>query len=101
MCFVGHKLVIETDGDGQPYYENDQIRQNLIEDHCFNFIKINPDLDPDAGFDIDVDISKAYNYINKSSVELAESSAEKSLKERFTKRIIQLHVKHFLTIEIH
>ena len=101
MCFVGHKLVIETDGDGQPYYENDQIRQNLIEDHCFNFIKINPDLDPDAGFDIDVDISKTYNYINKSSVELAESSAEKSLKESFTKRIIQLHVKHFLTIEIH
>ena len=88
MRFVGHKLVIETDGDGHPYYENDQIRQKLIEDHGFNFIRIKPDPDPDAGFDEDVEISKIYNYINESSVELVVNSAEKSLKEKFTKELL-------------
>ena len=87
MRFVCHKLVIEADGDGHPYYENDQIRQKLIEDHGLNFIRINPDPDPDAGSDVDVEISKIYNYINESSVELVVNSAEKSLKEMFTKEL--------------
>ena len=88
MCFVAHKLVIGIDDDGRPYYENDQIRQKLIEDHDFTFIRINPDPDPDAGFDPDVEIAKICNYINKSSVELAANSAEKSLKEMFTKELL-------------
>ena len=105
MHFVGHKLVIETDGDGHLYYENDQIRQKLIEDHGFNFIRIKPDPDPDAGFDVDVEISKIYNYINESSVELVVNSAEKSLKEKFTKELLSYmwsiskplkYVKHFI-----
>ena len=54
MCFVGHKLVIEIDEDGHPYYENDETRQELIENLGFTFIRINPDPDPDAGFDLDV-----------------------------------------------
>ena len=80
VCFVAHKLVIEIDEDGHPYYKNDQIRQNLIENFGFTFIRINPDPDPDAGFDPDVEIAKIYNYINKSSVKLVVNLVEKSLK---------------------
>ena len=54
LCFVYHKLVIEIDEDGHPYYENDETRQKLIENLGFTFIRINPDPDPDAGFDLDV-----------------------------------------------
>ena len=60
----------------------------MIEDHGFNFIRIKPEPDPDAGFDVDVEISKIYNYINESSVELVVNSAEKSLKEKFTKELL-------------
>ena len=93
LCFVAHKLVIGTGEDGRPYYENDQIRQKLIEDHDFTFIGINPDPDSDAGFDPDAEIAKICNYISKSSVELAVHLAEKSLN--VYKRIIELLVKHF------
>ena len=86
---------IEIDKDGHPYYKNDQIRQQLIENLGFAFIRINPDPDPDAGSDPDVEIAEIYKYINKSSVKLAVNSAEKSLKEKFTKGLFESHVKHF------
>ena len=88
ICVLLHKLVIEIDEDGHPYYKNDQIRQKLIDNLGFTFIKINPDPDPDAGFDPDVEIAKIYNCINDWSVKLAVNSAEKSLKEKFTKELL-------------
>ena len=45
LCFVAHKLLTEIDEDGHPYYENDEIRQNLKENIDFTFIRINPDPD--------------------------------------------------------
>ena len=81
LCFVAHTLIIETDKESHPYYENDEIRRKLIENLGFPFISINPD--SDAGFDLDVEIAKIYNYINKSLLKLAVNSAEKSLKEKF------------------
>ena len=88
LCFVAYELVIEIDEDGHPYYENDEMRQNLIENLGFAFIRINHDPDPDAGFDPDVEIAKIYNYINESSVNLAVNSAGKSLKEKFTNELL-------------
>ena len=88
ICVFLHKLVIEIDEDGHPYYKNDQIRQKLIDNLGFTFIRINTDPDPDAGFDPDVEITKIYNYINDWSVKLAVNSAEKSLKEKFTKELL-------------
>ena len=85
FCFVNHKLVIEIDKAGRPHYENAETRQNLRENHGFTFIRINSDPDSDAGFDLDVEIAKIYNNINESSLKLAAGSAEKSLKEKFTK----------------
>ena len=82
LYFVDHKLVIEIDEDGHPYYENDETRQKLIESLDFTFIRINPD--PDASFDLDVEIAKIYYYINESSVKLAE----KSLKEKFANELL-------------
>ena len=58
LCLVTQKLIIETDEDGHPYYENDQIRQELIENLGFTFIRINTDPDPNASFDLDVEIAK-------------------------------------------
>ena len=86
LCFVIHKLIIEIDEDGHPYYKNDETRQKLKENLGFTFIRINPDSDPDASFDLDVEIAKIYNYINESSVKLAVNLAEKSLKEKFPKK---------------
>ena len=94
LCFVDHKLVIEIDEDGHPYYENDETRQKLIGNLGFTFITINPDPDPDAGFDLDVQIAKIYNYISELSLNFAVDSAKKSLKN-VCKRIIKLHIKHF------
>ena len=68
--------------------KNDEIRQKLIENPGFFFIAINPDLDPDAGFDPDVGIEKLYNCINESSPTLAVTSAERSLKEKFAKVLL-------------
>ena len=100
LCFVDHKLGIEIDEDDHPYYENDEARQKLLENHGFNFIKINLDPDPDAGFDLDVDIAKIYNSINELSLKLAVDSAEKPLKDNLCKRIIELHVKVFWGINM-
>ena len=86
LCFVNHKLVIEIDEDGHPYYENDETRQKLIESLGFTFTRINPD--PDASFDLDFEIAKIYNYINESSVKLAVNLAEKYLKENFARELL-------------
>ena len=77
LCFVAHKLIVEIDEDGHPYYENNQIRQESIENLGFTFTRTNPDPYPDAGFDPNVEIARIYNYINKSSLKLAVNSAEK------------------------
>ena len=58
LCFVAHKLITETDEDGHLCSENDEIWQKLIETLGFTFIRINPDPDSDAGFDLDVEIAK-------------------------------------------
>ena len=87
MCFVDHKLVTEIDEDGHhPYYQNDETRKKLIENHGFTFIRINPD--PDAVFGLDVEIAQIYNCINELSLKLAVNSAEKSLKEKFAKELL-------------
>ena len=91
LCFAYHKLVIEIDEDGHPYYENDETRQKLIENLGFSFIRINSDPDPDAGFDLDVEIAKIYNKISESSLKLAVDSPKKIV----CKRIIKLHFKLF------
>ena len=98
--FFDHKLKIEIDEDDHPYYENDETIQKLIENHGFTFVRINPDPDPDAGFDLYVEIAKIYNYINESSLKLAVDSAEKSLKDNLCKRFIELHVKVFWGIKM-
>ena len=63
-------------------------RQNLIANHGFTFIRINPDPDPEADFDLDVEIAKIYSYLNESPLKLAVDSAEKSLKEKFAKKLL-------------
>ena len=81
----------EIDEGGHVYYNEKKhpIRQKLIENIGLNFIRTNPD--PDAGFDLDVETAKIYNYINELSVILAVNSAEK-FKRKVCKRIIKLHV---------
>ena len=64
-------MIIEIDEDDYLYYGNDEIRQKLIENQGFTFIRINPDPDSDPSFDPYVEIAKIYNHINKSSVKLA------------------------------
>ena len=78
--------MIEIDEDGHYHYKKDKARQKLIENLGFTFIRVNLDSDPDASFDLDVEIAKIYNHINESSVKLAVNLAEKSLKEKFPKK---------------
>ena len=78
-------MIIQIDEGGHSYYENDEIRQKLIESLGFSFIRINPDPDPDAGTHPDVEIEKIYNYINELSLKLAVNSTKQILKEKFTK----------------
>ena len=78
-------MIIEIDEDTHPYYEDDDIRQKLIENLGFTFIRINSDPDTDTSFDPDVEIAKIYNYINESSLKLSVNSEQKSLKENFAK----------------
>ena len=78
--------MIEIDEDGHSQYKKDKTRQKLIENLGFTFIRVNLDSDPDASFDLDVEIAKIYNHINESSVKLAVNLAEKSLKEKFPKK---------------
>ena len=80
-------VVAEVDQDGHVYYneEQHQIRQKLIENLDFTFIRINPDAE---NFDLDVEIAKICNYINESPVRLAVKLVEKYLKERFAKELL-------------
>ena len=87
LCFIVHKLVIEVDDNGHIYYDQEkhQIRYQLIGNLGFTFIRINPDV---GNFDLDVEITKIYNYIDKSFVRLAVNLAEKSLKEKFAEILL-------------
>ena len=60
LCFLVHKLVIEVTEDGHVFYDEEkhQIRQKLIENLGFTFIRINPDVE---NFDLDVEIASIYN----------------------------------------
>ena len=80
--------MIEIDEDGHPYYENNEIIQNLIENLGFTFIRNSSDTDPDAGFHPDVEIAKIYKYVNKLSLKLAVNSRKKSVKGKFTKELL-------------
>ena len=61
----------------------------LIENIGFIFIRINPDVE---NFDLDVEIAKIYNYINESFVKLTVNLPKKSLKEKFTKELLNYQV---------
>ena len=74
----------------------------MIENYCFSFIRINPDVE---NFDLDVEIARINNYINKFFVRLAVKTAEESLKEKFAKELLSFvssvskylkHVKYFI-----
>ena len=102
--FHVHRLVAEIDEDGHIHCDEEkfQIRQKLIENYCFSFIRINLDV---KNFDLDVEIARIYNCINKFSVRLAVKSAEESLKEKFAKELLSFvssiskhlkHVKYFM-----
>ena len=104
MCFIVQKLVIEVDEDDHVHYDEGkhQIRQNLIENHGFTFIIINPDIE---NLNLDVEIVKIYNSINELSVRLAVDSTEKSLKEKFEKELLSYmsmfskslkHIRYFI-----
>ena len=88
LCFVTYKLVIEINEDGHAYYENDEIRQKLIENLGSTFIIISSDPDPNARFDPDAEIEKMYNQINELLLKLAVKSAEKFLKQKFAKELL-------------
>ena len=102
--FHVHKLVAEIDEDGHIHCDEEkfQIRQKLIENYCFSFIRINPDVE---NFDLDAEIARINNYINKFFVRLAVKTAEESLKEKFAKELLSFvssvskylkHIKYFI-----
>ena len=104
LCFIVQKLVTEVDEDDHVHYDEGkhQIRQNLIENHGFTFIIINPDIE---NLNLDVEIVKIYNSINELSVRLAVDSTEKSLKEKFEKELLSYmsmfskslkHIRYFI-----
>ena len=76
LCFLVHKLVAEIDEDGR-------IRQKLIENLGFIFVRISSDVN-----NFDLQIARIYYYIKESSVKPTVNSAEKSLKERFAKELL-------------
>ena len=94
LCFTVYKLVAEVDEDGHVYdnEEQHQIRQKLIKNLGFIFIRINLDVE---NFYLYVEIAKIYNYIKKSSVRLACKFGRKIFKRKACRRIIELHVKFF------
>ena len=52
--------MIEIGEDGCPYYENDDIRQNLIENLGFTFIRINLDPHPEQTLVMMLRLPKTY-----------------------------------------
>ena len=93
LCLIVHKLVTEVDEDGHVYYgeEKHQIRQKLIENLGFIFIRINPNVEK---FDLNVEMANIYNYINESPVRQVVNLTE-NIKKKVCKRIIELNVKRF------
>ena len=55
LCFLVHRIVVEIDEDGHLLYDEKKSNK-MIEN---------------LGFDLDAEISRIYNYINKSSVKVA------------------------------
>ena len=79
LCFVAHKLIIEIDKNGHPYYENDQIRQELIVELLLILTLMQ----------VLIQMLKLQKCtVNESSVKLAVNSIEKSLKEKFPKELL-------------
>ena len=97
LCLIVHKLVTEVDEDGHVYYgeEKHQIRQKLIENLGFIFIRINPNVEK---FDLNVEMANIYNYINESPVRQVVNLTE-NIKKKVCKRIIELNVKRFIAIK--
>ena len=60
LCFLVHRIVVEIDEDGHLLYDEKKSNK-MIEN---------------LGFDLDAEISRIYNYINKSSVKLAINVAD-------------------------
>ena len=72
LCFLVHRIVVEIDEDGHLLY--DEKKSNKIKENLgFIFINFNIDVED---FDLDVEISRIYNYIKKSSVKLAINVAD-------------------------
>ena len=67
LCFTIHELMVEINEDGYVYYDEKkhQIKQKLMENLGFTFVRINPDIE---NFDLDVEIARIYNQIEESSV---------------------------------
>ena len=79
LCFNVYKLAVEIYEDANVYYDEEthQIRQKLIENLDFTFVRIHLVVEI---LDLDVKVEKIYNQIKESSVKLAINSAEKLLK---------------------
>ena len=100
LRFIAHKLKVEIDEDWHVYYyeEKRQIRQKLVENLCFTFIRNTPDVE---NFNLNVKIAGIYNRIKDSSVKLAVTS----LKEEFAGWLLDYmpsiseplkQIKHFI-----
>ena len=87
MRFLVHSSTVETNEDGHICYDEKslEIRQKLMENRGFTFIRFNPDVED---FDLDVEIARIYNHIKETFVKLAVNWAEKSLKETFAKELL-------------
>ena len=79
LYFNVYKLAVEIYEDANVYYDEEthQIRQKLIENLDFTFVRIHLVVEI---LDLDVKVEKIYNQIKESSVKLAINSAEKLLK---------------------
>ena len=79
LFFNVYKLAVEIYEDANVYYDEEthQIRQKLIENLDFTFVRIHLVVEI---LDLDVKVEKIYNQIKESSVKLAINSAEKLLK---------------------
>ena len=79
LFFNVYKLAVEIYEDANVYYDEEthQIRQKLIENLDFTFVRIHLVAEI---LDLDVKVEKIYNQIKESSVKLAINSAEKLLK---------------------
>ena len=104
LCLIVHKLVTEVDEDGHVYYgeEKHQIRQKLIENLGFIFIRINPNVEK---FDLNVEMANICNYINESPVRHVVNLTESLKNKRFSKELLSYmssvskplkHIRYFI-----